>query len=177
MELKSEKAPELDDFIGKFFKTYWDVIKDDLIRAVQYFYNMYGQHFNLLNSPPIVLIPKSPEAKRVTDFRPISLTSSIAKIISKCLSNKLSSCLNLLVSRNQRVFIRRSIQDNFLYAQNLIRELHRAQRLALFLKLDIAKAFDTVRWNYLIEVLHGVWSKVERMDNNTSCHSNITSAG
>ena len=47
----------------------------------------------------------------------------------------------------------RSFHDNFLYTQNLIRELHRAGKPTLFLKLDIAKAFDTVRWDFLQEVL------------------------
>jgi hypothetical protein len=32
-------------------------------------------------------------------------------------------------------------------------ELHRAKIPSLFLKLDIAKAFDSVRWDYLLEVL------------------------
>jgi hypothetical protein len=71
------------------------------------------------------------------------------------LAARLSSDLDLLVSRAQSAFIRKmSIQDNFLYTQNLIRELHRAGKPTLFLKLDIAKAFDTVRWDYLQEVLH-----------------------
>ena len=39
------------------------------------------------------------------------------------------------------------------YTQNLIRELRRAGKPTLFLKFDIAKAFDTVRWDYLLEVL------------------------
>ena len=37
--------------------------------------------------------------------------------------------------------------------QNLLKELHRAKKPTLFLKLDIAKAFDTVRWDYLQEVM------------------------
>jgi len=101
-----------------------------------------------------VLIPKTVEAKTLSDYRPISLTSSIAKILSKLLANRLSNSLDLLVSRNQSAFIRRrSIHDNFLYTQNLIKALHKANRPALFLKLDIAKAFDTVRWDYLMEVM------------------------
>ena len=35
----------------------------------------------------------------------------------------------------------------------MIKELHRAKIPSLFLKLDIAKAFDSVRWDYLLEVL------------------------
>ena len=41
----------------------------------------------------------------------------------------------------------------FLYMQNLIRALHRAKKPTLFLTLDIAKAFDAVKWDYLQEVL------------------------
>jgi hypothetical protein len=101
-----------------------------------------------------VLLPKKPDAERVGDFRPISLTHSIAKLISKLLANRLAPELNYLVSRAQSAFIRRrSIQDNFLYTQNLIRSLHQRNLSGLFLKLDIAKAFDTVRWDFLLEVL------------------------
>ena len=58
------------------------------------------------------------------------------------------------MSRAQSAFIKkRSIHDNFLYTQNLIKELHRAKIPSLVLKLDIAKAFDSVRWDYLMEVL------------------------
>ena len=66
------------------------------------------------------------------------------------MSVRLADELNQLVSRAQSAFIkRRSIHDNFLYTQNLIRDLHRAKKPTLFLKLDIAKAFDTVKWDYL----------------------------
>jgi len=102
----------------------------------------------------MVLLPKKADAQLIGDFRPISLTHSIAKLISKILAVRLSGELNQLISRSQSAFIkRRSIQDNFLYTQNLIRDLHRAKKKGLFLKLDIAKAFDSVRWDFLMEVL------------------------
>lgn len=41
--------------------------------------------------------------------------------------------------------------------------MHRCKQSVLFLKLDIAKTFDTVRWDLLMEVLQKlVWCKVER---------------
>lgn len=70
------------------------------------------------------------------------------------MANRLAPFLNQLVSRSHSAFIkRRSIQDNFLYTQNLVKALHRAKQPALFMKLDIAKAFDSVRWDFLLEVL------------------------
>jgi len=70
------------------------------------------------------------------------------------MATRLETELDQMMSRAQSAFIKkRSIHDNFLYTQNLIRELHRAKKTTLFLTLDIAKAFNTVRWDYLQEVM------------------------
>lgn len=121
--------------------------------AINYFHQQHGQHFDQLNKAYMVMISKSAEAKTLSNYRPISLTHSVAKIISKLLANRLAPHLGELISRTQSAFIkRRSIQDNFLFTQNLVKALHRAERATLFLKLDIKKAFDSVRWDYLMEV-------------------------
>jgi len=153
-DIASDKAPGPDGFIGAFYKASWGIIKEDILAAVNCFFNRHDQHFNLLNNAHIVLLPKKEDDSQVGDFRPISLAHSVSKLISKLLSTRPSADLDKLVSRVQSAFIKkRSIQDNFLYTQNLVRELHRAKRPSLFLKLDIAKAFDTVRWDYLQEVM------------------------
>jgi len=153
-DIASDKAPGPDGYIGAFFKASWTTIKHDLMAAINFFYNQHDQHFKQLNSAHIVLIPKKMEARSIGDYRPISLSHSIAKLVSKLLANRLAPFLSVLVSRVQSAFIKkRSIHDNFLYTQNLIKELHRAKIPSLVLKLDIAKAFDSVRWDYLMEVL------------------------
>lgn len=58
------------------------------------------------------------------------------------------------ISQNQSAFVRkRAIHDNFLYVQNMVKLLHRTKKQSLFIKIDIAKAFDTVNWSYLLEIL------------------------
>ncbi|WVZ55635.1 LOW QUALITY PROTEIN: hypothetical protein U9M48_006273, partial [Paspalum notatum var. saurae] len=149
-KLNAENAPGPDGFTGLFFRIAWPIVKEDVLRAFNYFYQLHDQHFRNLNSAHICLIPKNAEAVSFSDFRPISLSHSLAKIISKVLASRLAPHLDRLPS----AFIRkRSIHDNFLYTQNLIRELKRVKAPTLFLKLDIAKAFDSVRWDYLLEVL------------------------
>jgi mannosylglycoprotein endo-beta-mannosidase len=153
-EMPAEKAPGPDGFIGVFYKTCWDIIKEDLLAALQCFYNHHTGPLELLNGANIALIPKTDIAEGAKDFRPISLIHSFAKLITNTLSIRLSRHINSLVSNSQSAFIkRRCIQDNFMYVRNLARAYHRTKTPALLFKLDILKAFDTVSWEYLLELL------------------------
>jgi hypothetical protein len=111
----------------------------------------------LINESNVVLVPKTNVAECVTDFRPISLINSLAKIITKILAGRLAPKLNKLVSTSQNAFIKnRCIHDNFVYVQNVIKALHKAKRPSLFIKLDISKAFDLVSWIFLLETLQAL---------------------
>jgi hypothetical protein len=93
----------------------------------------------------VALIPKKDNPQRVADFRPISLTHSFAKILTKILGNRLRAELDQLIFINQSAFIKkRSIHDNFMYVQEGIKDLHGKKVHALFIKLDISKSFDSV---------------------------------
>jgi hypothetical protein len=61
--------------------------------------------------------------------------------------------LSKVVSINQNAFIKKCcIYDNFLYVQQIIKDLHK-KIPTLFTKLDILKAFDTVNWSYLLDIM------------------------
>jgi hypothetical protein len=45
------------------------------------------------------------------------------------------------------------MHDNFQYVQGVVKHFHQAKTPMLLFKLDIAKAFDSVRWEYLLELL------------------------
>lgn len=153
-DLPSEKSPGPDGFIGAFFKQAWDIIKTDLIQAISFFGDMGCARLQELNSAHICLIPKKADATKAEDFRPISLMHSFAKIVAKLLANRLTPKLDELVSQSQSAFIRkRAMHDNVLFVQNMIKSFHRKKKPTLFLKVDISKAFDTVNWAYLLEVL------------------------
>jgi hypothetical protein len=79
---------------------------------------------------------------------------SIAKIFSKILDSILAPRLQEMVSSSQSAFVKkRCIHDNFMLVQGPAKEFHRKKMSALFMKLDIAKAFDSMSWAYLLEVL------------------------
>lgn len=70
------------------------------------------------------------------------------------MASRLAPHMPNLVSNAQSAFIKkRSIHDNFMYVRNLARRFHRTKSPTLLLKLDIKKAFDSVRWDYLMDLL------------------------
>jgi hypothetical protein len=107
-----------------------------------------------LNSAYITLVPKTTEALEVKDYRSISLVHSFVKIITKLLASRLAEKLPSLVSQCQSAFVNgRCIHDNFILVQQAAKALHRQKDSRVHLKLDISKAFDSVSWTFLLEVL------------------------
>jgi hypothetical protein len=100
MKAPKEKALGPDGFIEPFFSHCWEIIKEDIVNAVNQIYslNQHGMHF--LIQAFVVLIPKKENSQAVSDFRPISLTHSFAKIITKLLAKRLAPVLDNLISYN-----------------------------------------------------------------------------
>jgi len=125
MQLPSEKSPGPDGFIGLFYKKCWSIIGPDLIAALQAFHSLRTRRIELINEANIVLLPKKEGATNLSDFRPISLINSFAKIITKLLADRLAPRMNELVSGSQNAFIKKCyIHDNFVYVQSVIKALH-----------------------------------------------------
>jgi len=74
--------------------------------------------------------------------------------MSKLLTTRLQLQIHNLVDLDQTGFIRgRSITENFVYAMELVQCSHKRRVPTLVIKLDFAKAFDTVNWDALDTIL------------------------
>jgi hypothetical protein len=141
--LPSDRAPGPDGFTGRFYKSCWHIIKDDMLAAIIALHQGNSRGLWMLNSAYLTLIPKKTDATTAADFRPISLIHSFAKLVTKVMANRLAPLLPRLVAANQSAFVRgRSIHDNYTFVQHSIKSLRRRKVSSLFLKLDITKAFD-----------------------------------
>jgi hypothetical protein len=127
-----------------------DTVKSDVTQAVHQLSQLRGNTFNLLNTTNIMLLTKKDRTESIGDYRPISLVHSVAKILASILAPRLHE----MVSSSQSAFVKkRCIHDNFVFIQSIAKELHRKKIPAMFLKLDIAKALDSISWVYMLEVL------------------------
>ena len=148
------REPGPDMFTSEFLCVSWTTIKADFVDAFNKLYNLNGCGFQRLNEVLITLLPKKPDATTLADFRPISLIHLFAKLFAKVLSLRLAPRLGDMVSTNQSAFIvGRCIHDNFLLVQQTTRHLHNLKQPRVMLKLDIARAFDSVSWAFLLDTL------------------------
>jgi hypothetical protein len=82
------KAPGLDRFPVRFFQRNWEIMRMDMIKGVQHFFQT-GRMPARVNETAITLIPKKIDPKVLKDFQPISLCNVIYKVVAKCLVNQL----------------------------------------------------------------------------------------
>ncbi|KAJ9536718.1 hypothetical protein OSB04_un000103 [Centaurea solstitialis] len=152
----NDKAPGSDGFSSKFFKAAWGIVGTDVLVAIHNFF--YRGHLaKELNHTLLCLLPKSPNATSVSDFRPIACCSVLYKCISKVLVGRLKPYLDGLINKAQSAFIPgRKIGDNILMAHELVSGYHleRGPPRCAF-KIDLRKAYDMVSWDYLFCMLKG----------------------
>ena len=108
-----------------------------------------------VNSNFIVLILKTATTLTMDLFRPIALGSFLFKVITKIIVDRLIVICSHIISPNQFGFIRgKKIGDCIAAAFECFIVLSidsRGGQLAM--KIDIRKAFDSIIWPFLFEVL------------------------
>jgi hypothetical protein len=152
--LNKDSAPGPDGFGAFFFQHYWEIVKVDVMNAVMEFFTT-SWILPGFNSNIIALIPKSPDASSIAQYRPIAMANFKFKIITKIIADRLASILPNLVSDEQKGFIKdRDIKDCLCIASEAANLIHnKAHGGNVALKIDITKAFDTLDWSFLLKVL------------------------
>ena len=140
-----------DGLNATFYKMTWPQIQQDVHNLVTHFYS--SAHLpDQLNQTYIALIPKKVHPVIPQDFRPISLCNVIYKIIAKSLADRVKPHLPHSINLAQAAFIKnRYISSNIIITQEIIHSfnLKSWNQKAFILKLDLAKAFDRLEWDFI----------------------------
>ncbi|XP_020253837.1 uncharacterized protein LOC109830891 [Asparagus officinalis] len=153
--MPDNKAPGPDGYSASFFKSSWSIIGDEVTATIKEFFRM-GKLLGVVNSTYIALIPKIQCPKTPTDFRLISYCNCLYKIISKILANRIQSVMGFLTNEAQCAFVKsRQITNNMLLAHELVKNYGRKHvSPRVMINIDIRKAFDTISWKFLQDILN-----------------------
>ncbi|CAN1159647.1 LINE-1 retrotransposable element ORF2 protein [Linum perenne] len=152
--LGADKSPGPDGFTVHFYKTSWGIIGQDITLAVQNFFDK-GDLPHQVNATTLTLIPKVLNADEFKNFRPISCCNVLYKCITKLIATRIGRILPQIISPSQSAFIKgRLISDNILLAHELVSSYHKKQvSPRCVVKIDLTKAFDSVCWSALLNVM------------------------
>nr|GEV48263.1 RNA-directed DNA polymerase, eukaryota [Tanacetum cinerariifolium] len=152
-DCRENKSPSPDGYTFEFFRKIWSFVGLDFCSAVEHFF-VNGYFSKGCSSSFIALIPKVTDAKFITDFRPISLIGCVCKVVTKILANRLAMVISDLISDTQSTFVaKRQILDGPFILNELLNWCKKTKKQTMFFKVDFAKAYDSVRWDYLLDVL------------------------
>lgn len=155
--MPKNKTGGLDGYSAEIFTSTWSVIGPEITEAVLEFFKS-GCLLKQWNAANLVLIPKKPNASTPTDFRPISCLNTTYKVISKMLASRLKAILPLMISKLQSAFLPgRLLAENVLLATDLVNG-YNSQSLSPrgMLKVDLRKAFDCLRWDFILASLRAL---------------------
>jgi hypothetical protein len=151
----ASKALGPDGLSAGFYQYHWELLGADITAAVLDFLNG-GEMPDSINKTTILLIPKIKQPQEMNQFRPISLCNVIYKIYSKVLANRFQGILDEIITEEQSAFVLgRLITDNVLVAYECTHYLQwkKGKSGACAIKLDMAKAYDRVEWEYLQKIM------------------------
>ncbi|KAG7543761.1 Ribonuclease H-like superfamily [Arabidopsis thaliana x Arabidopsis arenosa] len=149
------KAPGPDGYQPVFYQSCWEVVGESVQRFVLDFFAL-GQLTEGMNDALVVLIAKVGKPEQMTHFRPISLCNVLFKTITKVLMLRMKKVISKLIGPAQSSFIPgRLSTDNIVLVQEAVHSMRRkkGRKGWMLLKLDLEKAYDRIRWDFLEDTL------------------------
>ncbi|GJR29249.1 hypothetical protein Tco_1105481 [Tanacetum coccineum] len=125
------RNPRPYGFSFGFYRHFWPVIEHDVYMAVNHFF-IHGEIPPGCNSSFIALIPKVPDAN-----------------------------LGVMLNEVQSAFIaERQMLDGPFILNEILQWCTKKKKKTLIFKVDFEKAFDSIRWDFLDDVLKGVGFRI-----------------
>ncbi|KAI5083821.1 hypothetical protein GOP47_0003564 [Adiantum capillus-veneris] len=147
------KSPGWDGLTVEFYLRFWEQFKDILLSMINHVW--CNQSFpSSWKHGLIKLLPKRSLAEKFDDWRPVTMMPVIYKLVSKMVVHRIKDVLQQGLHPRQYGFIpRRQIHDNIATVLFAIEYAKYTQQDVLMLQVDIAKAFDTIQWDFISQVM------------------------
>eukprot|EP00253_Pinus_taeda_P011881 PITA_11881 len=172
-----DKSPGPDGWTIELFLHFFEQIGAEITEVVEES-RQKGVIYRPFNSTFISLIPKKDDPESFEDFRPISLSNCIYKIISKVIALRIAPILSRNISMEQFGFLNgRQIHEAIGVAQEVTHSIKVKKKKGVVLKIDLSKAYDRISWLYLRMLLTHIGFSYPFVSWIMGCITNVSFAG
>ena len=136
---KNNKTPGIDGFPADFLQVFWKELKGA----------------SSLRQCVITCLPKKDKSRDdIKNWRPLSMLSSVYKLASSAIANRMKPYLNYLIDNSQTGFISgRNIADSTRLVYDIIHTTEKLNIPGLLVSIDFQKAFDSISWDFVYHTL------------------------
>ncbi|GKA84297.1 putative RNA-directed DNA polymerase, eukaryota, reverse transcriptase zinc-binding domain protein [Tanacetum coccineum] len=150
----SDRLEKISEDDARVLENEFSGEESDLMRTVLWFWEKM-EISRGCNSSFITIIRKIPDPIGLGDFRPISLIGCYYKIIAKMLAERVKRVVGSVVEEVKSAFIKgRYILDGALIANETMDFLKRSRKKGLIFKVDFKKVYDSIKWNFLLNIMN-----------------------
>ena len=149
------KTPGSDGSPVEFYKFFWKDIGKFMYRS--FCHGLRSGSLSISQKQGVITcMPKGDKPRQyLKNWRPITLLNVDYKILSACLANRMKCVLPQLISDSQTGFLKgRFIGENTRLVYDMIAYLEKKMKPGLLLLVDFEKAFDSLEWSFLHNVLN-----------------------
>ena len=154
LKMKKNKSPGLDGLPCEFYIQFWSDINELLVDCFNEAFRE-GRLSSSQNISILSLIFKKKDRLCLDNYRPISLANTDYKILAFTLANRLHQVMKKIISEDQTGYVKkRFIGHNIRLVEDIIDYFESEnEKGGLITFLDFQKAFDSLNWKFMIQVL------------------------
>ncbi len=153
-QMKNGKTPGIDGLPVEFYKFFWQNLKHLIVGSIGH--SFHNEHLSANQKYGILtLIPKKDKDRTLLkNWRPLTLLTTDYKIITKILSMHIAKVLPNIINGDQSGYLKgRYAGENIRTITDIIEYCKQKNMTGVLLLIDFEKAFDTVKWDFLHDVL------------------------
>lgn len=152
--LNAQKTPGIDGYGIEFFRTYWEELGDFMLELFQEIVRVKKLPLSARRSLISLMLKPEKDPLFLENWRPLNLLNTDYKIYAKVLANRMQLVLPYLIQPYQYGFLKgRYIGENISELISIIEHCKEENIAGLLISYDFKKAYDSVNYQALQEVL------------------------